>query len=176
MTTAEYPGQTHLHALYGSHHGWLKGWLQRRLGNAADASDIAHDVFLRLLVKPAARGFATPAEARAYLRLMAKGICTDHWRRREIEQAWLDTLAAQPESVEPSPEFRAAIIETILEVGTLLGKLSAKAQQVFVLAQIYGFSTPEIAAELAISGRMVQKHLANAVLQLALFDAGLMRP
>jgi RNA polymerase sigma factor (sigma-70 family) len=173
MSTVEPPVQMDLHALYGDHHGWLRGWLQRRLGNAADAGDIAHDVFLRLIVKPAARGFATQAEARAYLRLMAKGLCTDHWRRREVEQAWLDTLAAQSEPIEPSPEFRAIVIETILEIGNLLARLSGKAQRAFVLAQIYGFTTPEIAAELAVSERMVQKYLASAMLQLALVDAGL---
>ncbi|QGZ66748.1 sigma-70 family RNA polymerase sigma factor [Paraburkholderia acidisoli] len=176
MPTLEFPVQQDLHTLYGDHHGWLKSWLQRRLGNAADAGDLAHDVFLRLIVKPASRGFATPAEARAYLRVMAKGLCTDHWRRREIEQAWLDTLAAQPEPIEPSPEFRAMVIETILEIGTLLARLSDKAQRAFVLAQIYGFSTPEIAAELAVSARMVQKYLASAMLQLALVDAGLTQP
>jgi RNA polymerase sigma factor (sigma-70 family) len=176
MSTVKLPVQQDLQALYGDHHGWLKSWLQRRLGNAADAGDLAHDVFVRLIVRPATRGFATQAEARAYLRVMAKGICADHWRRREIEQAWLDTLAAQPEPFEPSPEFRAMIIETIVEIGSLLSKLSDKARRAFVLAQIYGFSTPEIAAEFGVSERMVQKYLASAMLQLALVDAGLTQP
>ena len=41
-----------LHALYRDHHGWLYGWLRRRLGNAADAADLAQDAFLRLLIRP----------------------------------------------------------------------------------------------------------------------------
>lgn len=53
---------------------------------------------LRLLLKPASRGFSSPVDARAYLRTMARGMargmCIDLWRRREVEQAWLDTLAA----------------------------------------------------------------------------------
>ncbi len=176
MSTAKPSSQHDVQMLYGDHHGWLKGWLQRRLGNAADAGDIAHDVFLRLIVKPASRGFATPQEARAYLRAMARGICTDQWRRREVEQAWLDTLAAQDEPFEPSPEHRALVIETILEIGGLLARLSDKAQRAFVLAQIYGCTTPEIATQLAVSERMVQKYLAGAMLRLALVDAGLAQP
>ncbi|UXJ49560.1 sigma-70 family RNA polymerase sigma factor [Pseudomonas citronellolis] len=173
MSVAELPGQQGLHLLYSDHHGWLKGWLHKRLGNAADAADMAHDVFLRLLLKPASRGFSSPVDARAYLCTMARGMCIDLWRRREVEQAWLDTLAAQPEPFEPSPEFRLLVIETILEVGAVLARLSDKAQQAFVMAQIHGLPTREIAAGLAVSERMVQKYLAQAMLQLALVDAGL---
>lgn len=35
--------------LYLQHHSWLKGWLQRRLGEAADADDLAHDTFVRII-------------------------------------------------------------------------------------------------------------------------------
>ncbi|HEY0294552.1 MAG TPA: sigma-70 family RNA polymerase sigma factor [Bordetella sp.] len=158
-------------ALYCDHHGWLQGWLQRRLGNATDAADLAHDAFLRLLQTP--RCFDSAPEARGYLRAMANGMCVDLWRRRQIERAWLDELAARPEPFEPSPEFRAMVIETILEIGAVLGRLSLKAQQAFVMAQIHGCSTREIAAKLVVSERMVQKYLAQAMLQLMLVDAGL---
>ncbi|MDD3484875.1 sigma factor, partial [Azovibrio restrictus] len=33
--------------LYRDHHGWLQGWLRRRLGNAHEAADLAQDTFLR---------------------------------------------------------------------------------------------------------------------------------
>jgi RNA polymerase sigma factor (sigma-70 family) len=163
------------HALYEDHHGWLQGWLRRRLGNAADAADLAHDAFLRLIVRPAPQGFSTPLEARAYLKSMAKGMCIDLWRRREVEQAWLDTLAARPEPYEPSPEHRAIIVETLLEIGAWLGQLPEKVGRAFILAQIHGATTRQIAAELAVSERMVQKYLARAMLHLALIDAGLQR-
>ncbi|MBH3436286.1 MULTISPECIES: hypothetical protein [Pseudomonas] len=40
------------------------------------------------------RAVSSPVDARAYLRTMARGMCIDLWRWREVEQAWLDTLAA----------------------------------------------------------------------------------
>ncbi|KAF1047199.1 sigma factor [Xylophilus sp.] len=79
--------------LYADHHGWLVGWLRRRLGDRADAADLAQDTFLRLLVKPAARRLDNLAETRAYLRTVADHLCIDLWRRRQVEQAWADTLA-----------------------------------------------------------------------------------
>ena len=38
-----------LHRLYSEHNGWLKGWLRVRLGNAADAADLAQDTFIRVM-------------------------------------------------------------------------------------------------------------------------------
>jgi len=37
-------------SLYGTHHGWLKSWLTRKLQSAFDADDIAQDTFLRVMV------------------------------------------------------------------------------------------------------------------------------
>jgi RNA polymerase sigma factor (sigma-70 family) len=173
MPAADHLPHHEAHALYQDHSGWLQGWLRRRLGNAADAADLAHDAFLRLIVKPAPKGFASPMEARAYLRTMAQGMCVDLWRRRQVEQAWLDTLAARPEPFEPSPEHRAMVIETLMEIGAILGRLPDKVGHAFILAQIHGASTRQIAAALAVSERMVQKYIARAMLHLALIDAGL---
>lgn len=159
--------------LYNDHHGWLFKWLRWRLGNAADAADLAQDAFVRLIVKPVPTAFETPVQARAYLRMMAQGMCTDLWRRRDIEQAWLEALSAQPESYAPSPEHHAVVIETLMEIGAMIDRLPEKVRKAFVMAQIQELPTPKIAEALAVSHRMVQKYLAQAMLHLALMDAGL---
>lgn len=81
--------------------------MRRRLGCASDA-----DAFLRLVANP--KRFSSQPEARGYLRAMAQGLCIDLWRRQEVERAWLETLANRPEVVEPSPEHRALVVETLL--------------------------------------------------------------
>ena len=50
----------------------------------------------------------------------------DLWRGRRVAQAWLDALAAQPEPCEPSPERRAVVIETLMEISALIGQLPGK--------------------------------------------------
>ncbi len=159
--------------LYCDHHSWLQTWLRRRLGNAADAADLAQDAFMRLLAKPASRGLNSAAEARAYLRTAANGLCIDLWRRREVEQAWLDALSARPDAYEPSPEHRAIVIETLVEIGDMLSRVPQKAATAFLLAQVDGMPYREIAGELGVSERMVQKYIAQCMLQCALADAGL---
>lgn len=156
--------------LYSDHHGWLQGWLRRKLGNSFDAADLAHDTFLRLLLRPAARKLDGVAEARIYLRTIASGLCVDLWRRRNVEQAWLDTLATLPESHQPSPEQRALVIEALMQVSNMLSRLPPKAAAAFVMAQIDGVRYREIAGELGVSERMVKKYIAQAMFQCALLD------
>ncbi|WBX88640.1 sigma-70 family RNA polymerase sigma factor [Achromobacter mucicolens] len=160
-------------ALYCDHHHWLRSWLLHRLGNTADAADLAHDTFLRLLGKTVFPHFGSVGEARAYLRTVGHALCVDLWRRREVERAWLDALAAQPELVAPSLEHQAIIIETLLAVGRMLGRLSEKAAAAFVMAQVDGTPYRDIAATLGVSERMIKKYIAQAMLQCALIEAGL---
>jgi RNA polymerase sigma-70 factor (ECF subfamily) len=154
--------------LYLDHHGWLVGLLRRRLNNAADAVDLAHDAFLRLLVRP--REFDSFEGARAYLSTMARGLCADLWRRREVEQAYLEALAAQPEGHAPSSEQQAAITETLLEIDAVLARLPEKAARAFVMAMVLEMTDREVAAELGVSDRMVRKYVARAMVQLAALD------
>jgi len=149
-------------ALYGDHRAWLQGWLARRLGNAADAADLVQDAFLRLIAKP--RRFDSAPEARSYLRSMAKGLCIDLWRRRQIEQAWLDTLAAQPESTIPSAERQVIVLEALYEIDVLLGSLPPRKAQAFVMAVACEMTYTEVAQKLGVSVRMVGKYVASAML------------
>ena len=62
--------------LYQDHHGWLQGWLRRRLGCAENAADLAQDTFARLL---ASRRVLDARETHAHLTPAAKGP-RPHWR------------------------------------------------------------------------------------------------
>lgn len=155
--------------LYDDHHSWLQSWLHRRLGNAADAADLAHDAFLRLLVSP--RPFGSAPEARSYLRIMANGLCVDLWRRRSIEQAWLDTLAARPEGTAPSAEHQAIVLEALHEIDAMLRSLPPKAARAFVLAVAGDMTHKAVAAELGVSTRTVTSYVAQAMLHCLQLEA-----
>lgn len=161
--------------LYANHSGWLHQWLGRRFGasfNTADVADLTHDTFLRLMLKP--RTFSGPSDARAFLCTVARGLCIDQWRRRQIERAWLETLAAQPEYHEPSAEHRAIILEALFEVDRMLGSLAEKPRKAFLLAQVHGLTYREIASELGVCERMIKKYMADAMFQCMLLEAGLL--
>ncbi|MDH6593367.1 RNA polymerase sigma factor (sigma-70 family) [Variovorax sp. TBS-050B] len=156
--------QQRFHALYRDHHGWLQGWLRRRLGCEARAADLAHDTFLRLIGAPSRPRFDSSAEARAYLCKTAHNLCINLWRRQEIERAWLDTLAAAPEAHYPSAERQSMVLQALEEVCAMLQALPPRTARAFVLAVVCGMGDDEVGAELGISGRMVRKHVARAML------------
>lgn len=150
-----------LTALYRHHHGWLQGWLRRRLGCSEQAADLAQDTFLRLLGRPLA--INELHEPRAYLSTVAHGLLVNHLRRRDLERAYLEALALQPAATAPSPEQRALLLETLCEIDALLNGLPAKVRQAFLLSQLEGMRYAEIAERLGVSLSMVKKYMLRAM-------------
>ncbi|THF56862.1 sigma-70 family RNA polymerase sigma factor [Pseudothauera rhizosphaerae] len=158
--------------LYRQHHPWLLGWLRARLGCPHNAADLAHDTFLRLLGNR--RPVERLDEPRAYLTTIARGLVIDHWRRRDIEQAWTEAVAHLPEAQAPSPETRALAVEALLRIDAMLDGLRPKVREAFLLSQLDGLGYREIGTRLGVSERMVKKYMAQAMLAcvLALEDGG----
>ncbi|USX11597.1 sigma-70 family RNA polymerase sigma factor [Oxalobacteraceae bacterium OTU3CAMAD1] len=151
-----------LHALYADHHGWLHAWLRKKLGCAFTAEDLTQDTFLRLLVRP--RKLDAGQNPRAYLTTIAKGLVIDHWRREEIERAWLAVMMERPEAFQPSAEHQAIIVETLMEVDRILASLAEKPRAAVLLAQLHDLTYAEIGERLCVSERMVKKYMAQAML------------
>ncbi len=94
MATDGVLGRHELQRFYADHHRWLHGWLRRQLGCRDNAADLAQDTFVRLLARE--QDLRAIREPRAYLHAIARGLLLNHWRRRRIEQAYLEALAARP--------------------------------------------------------------------------------
>ncbi|MBB3103845.1 sigma-70 family RNA polymerase sigma factor [Azomonas macrocytogenes] len=156
---------------YREHHGWIRAWLQRRLGHGNDAADLAHDVFLRLLTTP--RQFESDSHVRAYLGAMSRHVCVDFWRRRQVEQTWLDVLASRPQACMPSEEHRALVLEALQQVHAMLARLPEKVAEAFLLAQLEGLTYQAIGERLGVSERTVTKYMAQAMYQCMLLEAEL---
>lgn len=167
MPTAESVMHAEVADLYADHHGWLQGWLRKKLGDSFDAADVAQDTFVRLLAAPD----HTPEkqaqwqlqEPRAYLTLIAKRLVANLYRRRSLEQAYLEALAQWPVDVVPSPEYRALLLEALQQIDAMLDGLQAKVRTAFLLSQLEGLGYAEIAARLDVSERTVKRYMAQAM-------------
>ena len=147
-------------ALYSNHHGWLNTWLRCRLGNAADAADLAQDTFVRLLQRTERFELKAP---RAFLRTIARGLVIDHWRREEIERAYLETIAHLPEAQTPSAESHALVLELLESIARMLEGLKPKVRKAFLLAQCEGLTHKQIAEQMGLSLRSVERYIADAL-------------
>ena len=161
-----------LTTLYSEHHGWLYGWLRGKLGNRAEAADLAQDTFLRLLGKREVTPLAPLREPRGYLATIARGLLIDRYRRQALEQAYLEALAQQAEATSISAETHAIIIETLLAIDRLLDRLGARTRAIFLLAQIEELSYVEISQRLGVSLPTVKKHLVRAYTECLMLAAG----
>lgn len=156
--------------IYEQHHSWLHAWLKGKLHNACDAADVAHDTFVRILV---ARNALQIREPRDYLTTIARGLVIDRYRRRAIEEAYLQTLAARADLTEISEEDKAMVIETLVAVDKALAGLGMRAQRIFMMSQVDGLSYQQIAEELRLSLTTVKKHMVRAFTECSLIMAGL---
>lgn len=152
-------------ALYTDHHGWLLGWLRRRLNHTGDAADLAQDTFVRLLTAPAE---APLREPRAYLATVARRLLLNHLRRQSLEQAYLQALAALPAPQAPSPEQQLAILQALQEIDAMLDGLPPKVRAVFILSQVEGLTYAAIAEELGMGLRSVKRYMAQAMAECIL--------
>lgn len=160
MPPADPPLNQQIHTLYSEHHGWLQAWLKRKLGNAWDAADLAHDTFLRLLSRPLTRPLGH--EPRALLTHIAKGLVVDRWRRQDVERAYLETIAHLPVEEVPGPETRVMILEALWRIEALLREMPAATREAFLLSQIEGLTYPQIAARLDLSLITVKRYMRSA--------------
>uniref|UniRef100_UPI000D3A39A7 sigma-70 family RNA polymerase sigma factor n=1 Tax=unclassified Variovorax TaxID=663243 RepID=UPI000D3A39A7 len=160
MPAADVVLQHEVLSLYSNHHGWLQAWLRKKLGCSHNAADLAQDTFVRVLSK--AQPVAA-AEPRAYLATIAHGLVVDFHRRRALERAYLDTLAALPEPLAPSPEERALVLEALTAIDAMLDGMKPPVRQAFILSQLDGLTYKEIAARLKVSVRTVNTYMLKAL-------------
>lgn len=164
---SETSNHAQLDVLYREHHSWLRGWLRQRLNSSADAADLAQDTFIRVLL---ARSAGNLREPRHYLATVARGLVIDLYRRRSLEQAYLEALALQPERYEPSAEARALILDSLLAIDRLLDGLGERTRAIFLAVQLDGLSYEKAAERVGVSVTTVRKHLASALMHCLLLD------
>ncbi|MFJ4392537.1 MULTISPECIES: sigma-70 family RNA polymerase sigma factor [Pseudomonas] len=146
--------------LYQAHNGWLKGWLQRRLGCSSEVADLAQDTFVKVL----GRNLEGLREPRAFLRTIAHGLLVDKVRRKELERAYLATLQQLPEALAPSPELTCSLLESLYALDRLLANLPTKVRQAFLLCQLDGLKYAEAAEQLGVTVSSVKKYMRTALL------------
>ena len=147
--------------LYSGHHGWLYARLYRKLGNALDAADLAHDTFIRIL----ASKVAVIEEPRAYLSCVAGGILVNWFQRKALERAYLQALASLPAPEVPSPERRLLVLEALYEIDAMLDTLPTQVKRAFLLSQLNGLKYDDIATQLGVSLITIKRYMKQAFVQ-----------
>jgi RNA polymerase sigma-70 factor (ECF subfamily) len=150
--------------LYRMHHPHILRLCRQLLADLDEAEDVAQEVFLKLFdaLQRADRDIAWAS----WLTRVAVNACHDRrrsgwwkwWRRNHEEFTESQVLAR-----DPGPEDQAINNQTRRDVWAALRNLSARQREVFVLRQLEGWSTEEVADQLGVSPGSVKRHLYRAV-------------
>lgn len=148
---------------YTENHRWLETWLSRKSGLSSEAADIVQDVFTSILSKPSCEALvAELIEPRAYLTTVAKGMVSNYFKRKSLEQAYLEALANHPEATLISVEDKYILLELLYTIDQVLDKLPQKVRHVFLLSQLEGLSYGQIADKLKVNERTIKRYMAKA--------------
>lgn len=144
---------------------WLRAWVRKDTGCTHSAEDIASETFVQVL---GLRDVLAVRAPRALLSTIARRLIYEGWRRRDLEKAYLESLAVQEHGYHPSPEEQALIIEALCTVDRLLDGLSPNAKSAFLFHQLDGMTYAEIAEHLGVSPSRVQQYMAQVFKRLYL--------
>ena len=146
----------------------LRRQLTRELRDPQHAADIAQSSFERVYAQALTNsgdGQAAIASPRALLFRVARNLCIDEARHRQVVQSW---AAQQSEfslqTAAPSCEYVHAQRQVLRRVIAVLESLPPLRREVFLLFRAYGFTRSEISERLKLSEAAVAKHLVRAAL------------
>lgn len=149
--------------LFTEHRTALQSFFLRRLRTKADASDLAQEVYLRMLRIPDAREIRNPV---SYLYTVAHNLVKEHavLERRQAAGVDLDDLSAQ-EQLATLPSFDGELDgpRRAARLAVVLRQLSPKARAAVELRFTHELTYREIAQHLEVSPQMAKKYVAQAL-------------
>lgn len=152
------PSTPSLVTVLARHYDDLVDSLRRRFGDRQAAHEVVHDVCVQLLESPEKEPARIPL---ALLRKITHDRAISHYRSERRRQAWVDEHAELPEIIcgAPSPERQHEAADELDRLCSAIADLPPRCQQVFVMHKIHELSQQEVAEQLGISIKAVEKHL-----------------
>jgi RNA polymerase sigma-70 factor (ECF subfamily) len=139
----------------------LLRFLKRR-GRQQAAEDIVQTVWLRLREHGDPQSWEEP---RAVLFTTAANLGTDTHRRETVAERALSREAASAEAADPGPdpEAHADAVGQLELLSAALEQLPEQCRQAFLLNRLEGLTHAQIATQLGVSTKTVQRHVERAL-------------
>jgi RNA polymerase sigma-70 factor (ECF subfamily) len=157
--------------LFYQYHGRLVLFAHKFTGDLQVSQDIVQDAFLKLWKKsPSLASFEVP---RAYLFQSVKNSCLNHIRHIKIRHLAESQIVSQLAEVEKELYLaQDDPLQSLLEqdvqrkIEEIVQSMPEKCREVFLLSRTEMLKNREIADQLGISVKMVEKQISKALLML----------
>lgn len=165
VTSMRAPGESHTTRAWQAYRAELVRFATKRVGDAAVADDIVHDVLLKALTQLG--GLEEPGKLRAWLYRIARNAIVDYYRtRRPSEPLPEDQVEDDAGQLEQAEQELARCL------APLLIELPAPYREALTLAEVEGVPQREIARRqgLSLSGAKSRVQRARRMLREALLS------
>ncbi len=141
-------------------------FFSRRWRNKKDIEDLLQDVYMR--VYEAAQK-EVPHPVRPFVFTVARNLLINRSRREHVVaiQSVADVDLLNVSDEEPGPERNVMAREELVRLQEALDQLPPRARQAVILRKIDGLSRREIAGRMGITEQTVNRHLTDAMYELA---------
>lgn len=145
------------------HEAEVRAWLLRHVHRLtpSDVDDLIQEAYSRLCDVE----FGRIANARAYLFAILRNLLTEQARRARIVpmERLGEIEALRIPSDEPGPDRRVSAQQELERLERIVASLPSQPRRAFELKKFRGMKQREIAQEMNISEKTVEKHLATAL-------------
>jgi len=146
--------------LFDAHFDAIRNYVYYRSGDPELATDIAQDTFMRLWEK---KYLVKPDNIKGLLYKMAGDLFVSSYRRHKLAVNFSIKQHHQSRNQEESPEAQLQYKELEKRYETALRRMPEKQRTVFLMSRMDELKYHEIAANLGLSVKAVEKRMKNAL-------------
>ena len=146
--------------LFDAHFDAIRNYVYYRSGDPELATDIAQDTFMRLWEK---KYLVKPDNIKGLLYKMAGDLFISSYRRHKLAVNFSIKQHHNPHNQEESPETQLQYKELEKRYETALRRMPEKQRTVFLMSRMDELKYHEIATNLGISVKAVEKRMKNAL-------------
>lgn len=144
--------------LFDAYYDELQHFIYYKSGDTEVAEDLVQDAFLKLWE---VRKTVRSETARALLYTIASNLYANRYKRQKLHLKLQQTLVE--DRTYESPEFEMEVQEFDQKLQKVLGELSEKSRTVFLMNRIDQMTYAEIAQNLNLSVKAVEKRMKKAL-------------
>ena len=148
------------------HEGEVRAWIRRHVHRltSSDIDDLIQDAYARLCDVDVTR----ISNGRAYLFAVLRNLLVEQARRARIVpmERLGEIEALRVPSDEPGPDRRVTAQQELERLERIVAGLPEQCRRAFQLQKFHSLSQREIALEMGITEKTVEKHLASALVRV----------
>lgn len=139
----------------------IRNYIYYKTGNIDLAEDIAQDTFIKVWEK---KDEIREKTVKVLLYTIAGNLCKNYYEHQQVVFEFANRFRQSNNAV--SPEFELELKEFQHKLENAIGKLNEKNRIVFLMNRIDGLTYNQIAENLSLSVKAVEKRMKNALDEL----------